>query len=414
MGVKSLQTQQLGVEVTGHNLANVNNPAYARQRINLETSITIPTPIGPLGTGADVTRIQQLRDLVIDNQLQGEISVTGFLEAQQQGLQYAQADLGQQIDRQSTGAEGAAASQNLTGTFGLAEGLSDLFSSFRSLSDFTNTTSLAERQVLLQKAQTLATQFNLADSRLATLRTTLDASLQSDVTAANGLLTDIAKLNDEINQEELRSGGTANDLRDTRQGKVEELAKLVKITVTPTPNGGTDISIAGTGIVSGKNVLDTLEVYDAGGGQMLVRTLTGGTPLALTGGRTAGTIQARDGAVAMLRSDINTLAATLITEVNTLHAPGFSLNGTTGANFFSGTNASDIAVNGVLLNDPALVQASGTNGAVGDNQVALALSQLADKKHAGLNNQTFGQAFSRTLGQPRAICGRRTDLAAIR
>jgi flagellar hook-associated protein 1 FlgK len=49
---RSLQTQQQGIEVTGHNLANVNNPAYARQRVTIQTSSTVPTQIGPQGDGA--------------------------------------------------------------------------------------------------------------------------------------------------------------------------------------------------------------------------------------------------------------------------------------------------------------------------------------------------------------------------
>jgi len=95
----------------------------------------------------------------------------------------------------------------------------------------------------------------------------------------------------------------------------------------------------------------------------------------------------------------------LITEVNGVHNTGFSLNGSTGADFFTGTNASDIKVNDVLTGDPALVQASGVAGAVGDNQVALSLAQLADKSHAGLNNQTFSDNYGKTvaaLGQSLA------------
>ena len=36
-------------------------------------------------------------------------------------------------------------------------------------------------------------------------------------------------------------------------------------------------------------------------------------------------------------------------------------------------------------------------GAAGDNQVALALAQLADKRHAILNNQTFSEGYSQTV-----------------
>src|SRR6185436_16236892 len=97
-------------------------------------------------------------------------------------------------------------------------------------------------------------------------------------------------------------------------------------------------------------------------------------PVTPTGGRIQGTITARDGALKNLRDDLNTLASQLITEVNTVHRAGFSLSGSTGADFFTGTNAADIKVNATLLNDPALLQAGGVSGAVGDNQVALSLA----------------------------------------
>src|SRR5437867_12323260 len=87
LGAQSMQVQQQGVEVTGHNLANVDNPAYARQRIVIATSPTVSTPLGPQGTGAQVLGIQQLRSAILDGQVTSETSVGGFLDAQQAALQ---------------------------------------------------------------------------------------------------------------------------------------------------------------------------------------------------------------------------------------------------------------------------------------------------------------------------------------
>jgi flagellar hook-associated protein 1 FlgK len=84
----------------------------------------------------------------------------------------------------------------------------------------------------------------------------------------------------------------------------------------------------------------------------------------------------------------------MISEINTVHAAGFSLTGTTGANFFTGTDAGDIAVNSSLMGNPQLVQASSSASAQGNNQVALQLAQIADKKHASLSGQTFSQNFN--------------------
>lgn len=410
MGAASLQTQQMGIEVAGHNLSNVSNPDYSRQRIEIETSLTMDTPIGPEGTGAQVTAIKQIRDQILDDQIAGEISTSGSLESQQKALEYAQANLGQQIDRASTGTDAASSASSLSGQFGLAEGLTTLFNSFNSVA--TNPRDTTERTVLLENAKALATKFNQTDSRLQKLSSTLDDSLKSDVSSANLMLKDIAKLSDQIADTENRTGGVANDLRDQRQAKIEALSKLVKVDVSRDSTGVVSLSIGATTLVSGKTVLDTMETYDAGGGQMLVRTAGSHTALTPTGGSIEGTITARDGAIASLRRDINTLASTVISQVNTIHAAGYSLTGSTGANFFSGSNASDIAVSSGLLGNPQLVQASGNATAQGNNAVALQLAQLSDKAQAGLGGQTFSQSFNTTvanLGQSLANVNGQND-----
>ena len=263
LGARSLQTQQQGVEVAGHNLANVNNPAYARQRVRIETSLTIPDTIGPQGTGAEGIAIQQVRNALVDRQLIGEISVTGQLGAEQQAYQYAQANLGQMVDRTASGPEGAAAAGG-GGQNGIADYLNGMFAAWQSLS--TNPTSLAERQVLLLKAQSMTTQFNQVDLRLANLRNSLNDSVSSDVQKVNSLLAEIADLNSNIVNTENGSPGFANDLRDTRIERMESLAKLVNIQTTELNNGAINISIDGNLVVDDQNVVDTFAtVTDAAG-----------------------------------------------------------------------------------------------------------------------------------------------------
>jgi flagellar hook-associated protein 1 FlgK len=395
LGARSLQTQQQGVEVAGHNLANVNNPAYARQRILIQASQTIPDAAGPQGTGAETIAIQQIRSALVDRQLSSEISVTGSLESQQQAYQYAQADLGQQIDRTASGAEGAAAAQGIGGQNGIADYLNGMFAAWQSLS--TDPTSLAERQVLMLKAQSMTTQFNQVDRRLADLHNSLNNSVQSDVGQVNSLLREIAQLNDQIVRTEQASPGAANDLRDTRLARIEDLTKLVNVQQSEQANGAINITIDGNLIVSDKNVTDTLEAYDDGTGRTFVRLQTAGTPLNLTGGTIAGTITARDGGIQSLRDNINTMAAQLISEVNTIYQGGYSLNGATGQNFFAGTNAGDIGVNATLLNDPSQMQVSGDPTSVGDNSIAVAVAQLANKGLPALSGQTLSENYNQTV-----------------
>jgi flagellar hook-associated protein 1 FlgK len=217
------------------------------------------------------------------------------------------------------------------------------------------------------------------------------------VTTANQLLSQIADLNDQIAKATF-SGGTANDLNDTREQALEKLAGLVNIQTTQNPNGTVDVSIGGTQLISGNQILDTLQSYDSGNGQLLVRTATGGTPLPLTGGSIQGTIDARDGALKTLRDGLDTLASSLITQVNGIYSSGYDLNGGTGASLFTGTDAGTMGVNSALQTDASLVQAAGVPGATGDNAVALALSKLGAQNIAALGNKTFTGAFAAQVG----------------
>jgi flagellar hook-associated protein 1 len=388
LGARSLTTEQEGVSVAGHNLANVNNPNYSRQRLSIVTSPSIAGDLGPQGTGAEGAAIVRLRNNILDGEIQGELSVSSSLDAQQTALQLAESSLGQRLDSTASSAAGEVGTSH-----SVADGLTGLFNSFQSLS--TDPSSSAQRQTVLGKASELATQFNQIDQRLGELNESLNANVQDDTESANTILEQVANLNDQIRRAEIGNPGSANDLRDTRQAVLEQLAKLVKIDTADGDNGTINVSLSGTMMVTGNEVTDTLEAYDPGDGQMQLRAKSGAA-LTLTGGRIQGTIDARDGVIAGLRNDLNTLAATLLQEVNSVHGAGYNLKGGTGTDFFTGTGAGDIHVNAALLDDPSLVQAASAAGAVGDNGVALALAQLGQKPQTALNQQTFVQSYSRT------------------
>jgi flagellar hook-associated protein 1 FlgK len=276
----------------------------------------------------------------------------------------------------------------------LASDLSGLFNSFQDLS--TSPSSITNRQAVIFQAQQLTAQFNQLDQRLTSINGQLNQSVQTDIASANQLLSDIAGLNNQIAGSEAGTGA-ANDLRDLRQQKIESLSQLVNLQSSTDSQGDANLSVGGQLLVSGGSVQDTLQAYDSGGGQLLVRTASAGTSLTLTSGSIAGTIDARDGALKSLHDGINNLAAQLISQVNTTYRTGYDLNGNTGADFFTGTNASDIGVNAALANDPSSLQASGVAGAAGNNQVALALAQMTNTRQGGLGNQTFAQNYNGTI-----------------
>jgi flagellar hook-associated protein 1 FlgK len=394
MAGQSLQTQQTGVEVTGQNLANVNTPGYTRQTADIEASPDVTVPgIGLEGTGAQVLTIQQAVDAVLNSQIQGQQSVNGYWNAQQSALQSVQDNLDEFLSTSNSAATNT--STSTTTSSGLSTQLNNFFNDLQSVA--TSPTSIPARQSLINDAQTLATTFNQMSSQFGQQDTALNTTLSNDVDSANQLLSEIAGLNQQISASEF-SGGDANDLIDDQQQDLQNLAQLTDITTSAGTNGQVNVSIDGQQLVSGDKLLDTLQTYDPGNGNLLVETATGGAPLTLTGGSMQGTIDARDGTLATLQNSVNTLASTLIAQFNSIYSTGYSLTGTTGATFFSGSDASSIAVNPALANDPSSFQASGSATASGDNSIVLQLANLATTAQSGLAGQTFTGSYTQTVG----------------
>lgn len=391
MAQQSLQTQRKGLEVAGNNMANASTVGYSRQRVKIQSTSNPDSEFGSEGTGAQAVAVQQQRDAIVDAQLASEASITGSLSAQQQALEALQTKVGQQIDR-SASSDGTT---GVSGQNGLADALSGMFSAFQNLS--TQTASSEARQTVISQAKEVVSRFHQVASGISNLNDSLNASVATDVDAANSLLSKITDLNQDIQQLEAGGRGTANELRDQRQLALEELAKYVKADVVENSNGTVDVSIGGSSLVTGAKQADTLEAFDAGGGDLRVRTKTGAAVLNITGGSIHGTMQVRDGELATLQSEVDKLAAALISEVNQIHNPGFSPSGTSGADFFSGTNAASIQINASLANNPMLIQTSGDAAASGDNQVALALAQIGTKNISALNGKTFNESFTETV-----------------
>ncbi len=389
-----MQAEMTGVNVAGQNLANVSTTGYTRQTVDIETSPSISTEFGSQGTGADVVAIQQAVNTLLNGQIQTQQSASGYWTAQQSALQSAETSLDEFLN--GTAATSTTSGNSTTDT-GLSGQLTGLFNAFQAVA--TSPTSIPARQALVSQAQTLATTFNQIDSQLDATKTSLNTSLTDGVSSANTLISGIAQLNGQIASAE-SGGGTPNDLLDEREQDLENLSNLTNIQTSTGTNGAVDVSIGGQSLVSGNKVLDTLQTYDAssdGSGQLLIQTATGGVNLTLTGGSMQGTIDARDGELATMQNSINTLASTLINQVNTISSAGYSLTGSTGANFFNGTDASNITVNSALVNNPSLIQASGSATASGDNSIALQLADLATATQAGLNNETFGDSYDVTV-----------------
>ncbi len=406
--VDSLSAQSRAVEIAGKNLANVNNPNYARQRVLIGSLGTIMTAQGPESMGVTALAVQQMRDALLDKQVMRELSQTASYSAQQQAYQRAEAALGQNIDGAQNSGGASSTSDN-----GVAAAIDDFFNAFQSFA--SDPTDAGQRQTLLQKTSILIDRIQLADQRLAQVTSDLDSQVITDVAAVNVQLQTIADLNSQISRLEINNPGAAVDLRDQRQAALEQLSTKLPVEIRTTAAGAVQLYAKdGLGadvlLVDGPNVQGTVAFTGT--------QITAGSPataLALTSGSIQGTLAARDGGVKTIRDNLNQLAQQFVTSVNLAYNP----TGLTG-NFFNpaGTTAATIAMaSGV--NTTTLKASDG--GFAGDNTVALAIAQLASQKFTiaggAAIDGTFGGFFSTAvsnLGQ--AVAGataRATDQNSI-
>lgn len=358
--MSALTAASRSIETAGKNLANVNNPDYARQRIVYGSRGEVKTPLGTESLGLEAVAIQQLRDALLDKQVMREDSTLASYQAEQSAYEKAQAALGQSIDQSSSSGS----------TGGIAEALSNFFSSFQSFA--ASPTDVSKRQTLVQYAGVLTDSITQADARIAQVQTDLTTQIQNDVSETNTLLSQIAELNKQIGKYEINSAGSAVDLRDERLAKLDALSKKMSIVTEPDPAGSGQIQVFAAG--SGGTLVQLIDLTTVtgtiafSGSTLSVNYPSAGSDTLLpAGGSITGALTARDGAVENLRSGLDALAQQLVDSVNGVYPGDFFVS--------SGTTADSIMVDSAIT-AASLRASTGTDA--GDNTVALAVANLAN------------------------------------
>jgi flagellar hook-associated protein 1 FlgK len=298
VGKRALLAQQAVLNTVGHNLANAATPGYTRQRTELASVLT--------QNGVEVTAVHRIRDRYLDFSLMTENQALGQYQAQQGILDRLQAIF-----------------NDPPGT-GLGSMLDDFFQGFADLS--VNPTDQALRVTLRDSGARLASSIRSVQSRIDRLKGDLGTQIQEKVTAANGLLGQIAELHRQILA---RSGGPPpNDLLDKRDQLVDQLNQIIGVSATDRTDGTVQLAVTGTGVllVDGTLTASLKATINPGTDSL---DLTAGTVAVVPqGGELAAVLTARNsptGPVKQAASDLDTLAHAIIAEVNRLHASGTGL-----------------------------------------------------------------------------------------
>ncbi len=358
--LSGLVAQQRALDTTMHNLANVNTEGYTRQRVGMNAALPFSNPalnnaVGPgqIGTGVQIADFTRLRDEFVDVQFRAQTAAQGQFEARSDALQR----LNEVIDE--------------PGETGLSGLMGRYWSSWQALS--LNPSSPSVREAVRAAGDQLAIGFKDTRAQLVASQDEANARITATVDEVNLLAGQVNDLNQAI-AKVVAVGKAPNDLIDQRDLLIDRISKSANTAVTPVgTTGKITVALGGQVLVNGAtDTVNTVAVSGAG-------VVTVGAPVAaVADGALRGYIDVRDtviGGPTGYLAGLDTLAASLITEVNARHSTGFALDGTTGNAFFAGTDAATIGLSPAVTGSTDKIAAANAAGELpggGDNAVDLA------------------------------------------
>jgi flagellar hook-associated protein 1 len=362
VGAQALFAAQRALDVTGQNVSNANTEGYTRQRVQQTArgASVVPAMFARSDAstgGVDILGTQRIRD--------------GFLEARAHQEHATSAGLGAlsgtYADIEATFGEPS--------TTGLQSQLSSFWNAWSTVANDPG--SAGPRSLLLEQADTLADTVNGFSTQLAQQWSATRDQVASTVADVNSMTSEVARLNAAVRSATL-NGGQPNELADQRDLLVTRIAEATGAVATPGDGGVVNLTLGGRTLVNGNHSAQLQAVgptsYPATAGTVAVSWAGSDQPATIDSGALSGLLTAVNTTIPGTMSDLDAVAGTLATAVNSQQAQGYDRNGNAGAAIFAGTTAATLRV---VMTDPAGVAASTQAPPALDGGNALAMGQTA-------------------------------------
>jgi len=366
-----LQASEWGLNVTGHNIANVNTTGYVRQQAILQTSqyrtISVGSNTMQVGLGVDIQQTRQIRHIFLDNMYRRESTTLGYWKAKSETLQDIEAILAEPFGD------------------GFQSVINQFWDAWHELSK--DPQSLTTRALVRQRSESLVSHVNHLGEQLDAIQRNVNMQIKDCVSQVNEIAAQIAKLNTEIIKCEA-TGDSANDYRDQRNLLVDKLCSLVDAEVTEMPDGQLAITLGGYFIVNRDKTSNLYEARSSNDNRVSVPLFEStDMEVPLKNGMIKGLMDSND-LINDIRDRLNYLINSIATEVNKLHKSGKTLDvpPEDGSDFFVPANPAfpiemgNLKLNPIFYGDDGLNKiVTSVQGEGGDNSIAL---QIANLRHA--------------------------------
>ena len=238
VGTSGLRTGQNALNTTAHNLSNMDTAGYVRQQVQqssksyLTLSIDVKSVANKqTGLGVDYARVKHIRDHFLDKIYRRESGRSMFYQVSTEVMEEVESQLGEM--------NGQAFQATLT----------DFWTSVQELAK--DPASSVTQGLLVQRAEEFLQRAGAVYDGFSAYQDNLNAQIKQQVSKINNYGKQILALNDTISAIEAGGIERANDLRDTRDQILDELAQMANINYGEDVNGAVWVQVEGVDFVKG-------------------------------------------------------------------------------------------------------------------------------------------------------------------
>lgn len=398
IAVSAMTANQTAMNTVGQNIANVNTPFYNNESPILSESPPVVGLPYTYGTGVNVTQIQRSTNDFVQSEVNNETSLNNYYTTLYQNLNQVQ-----NLFNDQSGS-------------GFSSSISQFFNDFQNVAN--NPSNTAQRTTLLSDANSLTSSINNAYTTIMDSVASTNTSINGIIPQINSLTSQIASLNKQVAYS-LNNGGNANEYEDQRSQAMNNLAKLVNVSYYQNQNGEVNMMIGDTPIVLGDTAYNLSAKINSTNGTMLdiYAGQAGGSSTKITGDVSGGSlgayVQYEQSTIPSYVNQLNSLAAAITDNVNSLQYNGYGLDGSTGNYFFNpdlktavGTNSSsgsavpvtDATINTGYITDPSKLTGDNytitSNGTGGFTVSDTTTGQNVDSSNVSVSNSVNGNGQS--------------------
>ncbi len=365
----ALSAYQTAIATTSKNISNVGNPDYVRRRTDIGSLIS---PASGLGFNESDT-IERVESGFIQRQLWYKNQFLGRYETDE--LIYSQVET----------------LFNEPSNAGLASMMSEFWNSWNDLGN--DPESSVARAIVKDKAVLLSNTFNQLSNDMNGMIREVGDDISDTVEQINKLLHEIRSINENM------ASNYSYDLADSRDGAITKLSTLMNIDVTENKDHIVSITTGGNILVPlvNNDFVNELEVRIPRFAETAAVTVSfseGGSLGAITGGSLGSLLDVQNESIPAYLTDLDNLAVSMATEVNSIHKTGYNLANQTGNNFFNPETdgAGSFRVSDEIVDDPMLIATSSGPDEPGNGNIANAINELQNEYF--LDNVKFSDFYN--------------------